>query len=51
MFSKECIHCKKFFQCNGKEKDQPCVNLEQRKESEAGGNTQNGDTRKVSILE
>jgi hypothetical protein len=28
---KECIHCRKFFECNGKPKNKPCVNLEEIK--------------------
>lgn len=28
---KECLHCKKFFDCKGKLKNKPCVNFEERK--------------------
>ena len=27
---KECMHCKKFFDCKGKNSDSPCVNFVER---------------------
>lgn len=31
MKTRECIHCVKFFECDGKEKDEPCLHYEERK--------------------
>lgn len=32
---RECIHCKKFFECEGKpEKDKQCLQYEERKEDD-----------------
>lgn len=31
MKTKECIHCEKFFECEGKEKDKPCLHYKERK--------------------
>ena len=28
--TRECIRCRKFFECKGKPKDKPCVNFEER---------------------
>lgn len=29
---KECIHCKRFFECEGKPRGKLCVNYEERKD-------------------
>jgi hypothetical protein len=29
--TKECIYCKRFFECKGKPSDKPCVNYEDRR--------------------
>ena len=31
MKTKECIHCEKFFECQGKPDERPCVNFVDRK--------------------
>ena len=31
MKTKECIQCKKFFECPGKVDDKPCLHFEERK--------------------
>lgn len=36
MKDKECIRCKKFFECKGKETKNPCLHFEERKESKDG---------------
>lgn len=36
MKDKECLHCKKFFECKGKEKPKPCLHFEERKKKENG---------------
>lgn len=30
MKTRECIHCVKFFECDGKEKDEPCLRFQER---------------------
>ena len=37
MKTKECIHCEKFFECEGKEKDNPCLHFKERKEEQNNG--------------
>lgn len=34
--TRECIKCTRFFYCKGKEKDEPCVNFEERKTTDGG---------------
>lgn len=51
MYGKECIHCKKMFECSGKEKDKPCVNFEKRKGSASDGEIQNHDSGKIRFSE
>lgn len=38
MKTKECIQCKKFFECPGKVDDKPCLHFKERKK-ERGGDT------------
>ena len=33
--TKECIHCEKFFECAGKEKDKPCLHYKERKKGKS----------------
>ena len=42
---KECIHCKKFFDCKGKPRNTSCVNLEERKEDGYKKNVYDEDMR------
>jgi hypothetical protein len=34
---RECIHCKKFFECKGKESKNPCLHFEERKKDSKDG--------------
>lgn len=31
--TRECIHCERFWECKGKEKDEPCLHYKERKEN------------------
>lgn len=33
MKTKECIHCERFFECKGKEKDKPCLHYKERRKN------------------
>ena len=32
--TKECIKCEKFFECKGKDSENPCLHFKERKENE-----------------
>lgn len=32
--TRECIHCKKFFDCAGKETDKPCLHFDERERTD-----------------
>lgn len=34
MKTKECIHCERFFECKGKEKDKPCLHYKERRKKQ-----------------
>lgn len=36
MKDRECIKCKKFFECKGKDKNTPCLHFEERKKGKNG---------------